>query len=192
MEEENLEKIYRNFNQVDAKKNRKQIGLGLGLAITQALVQKMGGFISVQSTYGIGTAEVRVVIPQEVMEKTPVISVENPKKIHMLCYINMEKYILLTLRTAYENNLRHIVEHLGISSQYCRNLAELKRRVEKEKCSHILVSWEEYNEEKNYFDNLAESVNLILILEHRGKRLKSAILSAVFISLSMHCPWQLC
>ncbi|MDD3218081.1 MAG: ATP-binding protein [Lachnospiraceae bacterium] len=170
MEEENLEKIYRNFNQVDAKKNRKQSGLGLGLAITQALVQKMGGFISVQSTYGIGT-EVRVVIPQEVMEETPVISVENPKKIHMLCYINMEKYILPALRTAYENNLRHIVEHLGISSQYCRNLAELKRRVEKEKCSHILVSWEEYNEEKNYFDNLAESVNLILILEH-GEEIK--------------------
>ena len=49
IEEENLEKLFTSFNQVDTKKNRMEGGIGLGLAIANAIVMKMGGFITVSS-----------------------------------------------------------------------------------------------------------------------------------------------
>ena len=44
--EESLEKLFTTFNQVDSSRKRQTGGLGLGLAISQALVQKMGGTIT--------------------------------------------------------------------------------------------------------------------------------------------------
>ncbi len=47
--------VFKMFSQVDTKKNRNLSGTGLGLAITRDLVEKMGGVIQVESTYGEGT-----------------------------------------------------------------------------------------------------------------------------------------
>ena len=43
----------------------------MGLAISQALVQKMGGTITVKSQWGKGTL-IRVVVPQKVVDETPI------------------------------------------------------------------------------------------------------------------------
>lgn len=47
--EEHLEKIFEKFSQIDAVYNRKQGGIGLGLAITKELVNAMGGEVQVKS-----------------------------------------------------------------------------------------------------------------------------------------------
>ena len=47
-----MEKIFEDFKQVDAKKNRGVEGTGLGLSITKRLVQLMKGSIRVESVYG--------------------------------------------------------------------------------------------------------------------------------------------
>lgn len=52
---EDLEKIFENFSQVDAKQNRSVEGTGLGLSISRRLVELMGGSIRVESVYGEGT-----------------------------------------------------------------------------------------------------------------------------------------
>ena len=44
------------FEQVDSLTNRSQEGTGLGLAITKALIELMGGTITVESVYGKGTS----------------------------------------------------------------------------------------------------------------------------------------
>ena len=54
--EEDLEKIFSSFIQVDTKRNRSVEGTGLGLAISRRLVEMMGGKIYVESVYGEGTA----------------------------------------------------------------------------------------------------------------------------------------
>ena len=54
--EEDLKKIFSEYNQVDTKANRNIEGTGLGLAITKNLVEMMGGEISVESVYGVGTS----------------------------------------------------------------------------------------------------------------------------------------
>ena len=53
--EEDIAKLFSEYNQVDTKANRKIEGTGLGLAITKKLVQGMKGKIEVESIYGIGT-----------------------------------------------------------------------------------------------------------------------------------------
>lgn len=59
---EDLEKIFRPFQQVDTGLSRKHEGTGLGLSITKKLVDMMGGRITVQSTVGKGST-FSIVIP---------------------------------------------------------------------------------------------------------------------------------
>jgi len=53
---DNIAKLFDAFEQFDARKNRNKCGTGLGLSITKALVELMGGRISVESVYGQGTS----------------------------------------------------------------------------------------------------------------------------------------
>jgi PAS domain S-box-containing protein len=53
--EEDLRKLFSDYNQVDTKANRNIEGTGLGLAITKSLVEMMSGGISVESKYGEGS-----------------------------------------------------------------------------------------------------------------------------------------
>ncbi|MDE6847663.1 MAG: response regulator [Lachnospiraceae bacterium] len=53
--EEDMDKLFGSFQQVDSKKNRGKEGTGLGLSISKQLVEMMGGSIGVRSTYGEGS-----------------------------------------------------------------------------------------------------------------------------------------
>ncbi|MCR5119272.1 MAG: response regulator [Lachnospiraceae bacterium] len=52
---ESLETLFDSFQRADMIKNRTIEGTGLGLAICKRLLESMGGGISVESTYGIGS-----------------------------------------------------------------------------------------------------------------------------------------
>ncbi len=69
--EEDLKKIFEDFRQVDAKRNRSVEGTGLGLAIVKHLVELMKGTIQVESIYGKGTT-VTITIPQKIVDPQPV------------------------------------------------------------------------------------------------------------------------
>jgi signal transduction histidine kinase/DNA-binding response OmpR family regulator/HPt (histidine-containing phosphotransfer) domain-containing protein len=55
IKEEDIGRLFRDYNQVDTKSNRHIEGTGLGLAITKRMVEMMSGTISVTSEYGKGT-----------------------------------------------------------------------------------------------------------------------------------------
>ena len=55
IKEEDMDKIFGAFNQVDTRKNRNVQGTGLGLAISRNLAIMMGGDIRVESVYGEGS-----------------------------------------------------------------------------------------------------------------------------------------
>jgi signal transduction histidine kinase/CheY-like chemotaxis protein len=52
---EDIAKLFTDYNQVDTRANREIEGTGLGLSITKKFIELMGGEISVESEYGIGT-----------------------------------------------------------------------------------------------------------------------------------------
>ena len=55
IKQEDVTKLFSNYNQVDRKSNRKIEGTGLGLSITKSLAQMMDGDVLVRSIYGKGS-----------------------------------------------------------------------------------------------------------------------------------------
>lgn len=72
--QENLEKIFDNFRQVDSRRNRSVEGTGLGLAISRQLVELMQGRITVESVYGEGSV-FTVEIPQKIVDQRSLLEV---------------------------------------------------------------------------------------------------------------------
>ena len=68
--EENLQKLFTAFGQLDTKKNRNVEGTGLGLVICKEIADLMGGSIGVTSVVKEGS-EFYVSIPQKVYDPTP-------------------------------------------------------------------------------------------------------------------------
>ncbi|MCD6225238.1 MAG: HAMP domain-containing histidine kinase, partial [Deltaproteobacteria bacterium] len=62
IEERHLDKIFDRFYRVKNDKTRYITGTGLGLPIVKSLVDSIGGFIDVDSTFGKGTS-FTVIIP---------------------------------------------------------------------------------------------------------------------------------
>lgn len=70
IKEEDIDKIFGAFDQVNTKQNRSIQGTGLGLAISQKLSELMGGSVTVESTFGKGSC-FTIAIPQEVIDDNP-------------------------------------------------------------------------------------------------------------------------
>jgi len=94
IKEENLDKIFESFQQVDSKRNRNIEGTGLGLAITQQLLALMGGFIDVESEYNVGST-FAFFIPQKIVSKEP--SVPKADKSISVAVISQNMYICAQL-----------------------------------------------------------------------------------------------
>ncbi|MCL2207132.1 MAG: transporter substrate-binding domain-containing protein [Fibromonadales bacterium] len=74
--EEDIQKLFGDFVQVDLTSNREVEGTGLGLSITKNLVEAMGGSISVKSEYGKGSTFI-ITLPQKIRSYEPMKMSEN-------------------------------------------------------------------------------------------------------------------
>src|SRR5690606_8699114 len=113
--EDKLSRLFKAFSQVDSATNRKYGGTGLGLVISQRLVELMGGEISVESTSGIGTT-FRFTIackPGEGEAKVPAVnSIGNDGK--KVLIVDENKTSLNVLRSQLEQwNLRPTLAYSG-------------------------------------------------------------------------------
>ncbi len=165
MKEESLEKIFSSYSQVDTKRNRQEGGIGIGLAISQAMVQKMGGVLTIKSSFGKGTA-IKFVIPQKILEDRPIIKLNNPEELNVLFYLDMEQFELPEVRDEYMSVVSHMIEKLKLKAHICKELGELKRRVEREDITHLFISIDEYRELKEYMDELAKKMKVIVVGEY--------------------------
>ncbi len=164
MKKESLEKLFTSFNQVDAKRNRQKEGIGLGLAISQELVDLMGGFITVSSEFGKGS-EFQFVVPQKVADDSPVASVRDKDAVCAGVYVDMERVGGPEVRDAYGTLIGHMASQLGVSCHVCADLSELKRRDEREGFTHVFIGAAEYGEDPEYFAALAGRATVAAILE---------------------------
>jgi signal transduction histidine kinase/FixJ family two-component response regulator/HPt (histidine-containing phosphotransfer) domain-containing protein len=70
IKEEDMDKLFAQYGQLNARANRNIEGTGLGLSITKTLVEMMGGAIWVKSKYGQGTV-FTVTILQQILDPAP-------------------------------------------------------------------------------------------------------------------------
>lgn len=122
IDKHDMEKIFSSFNQVDSKRNRQEGGLGFGLPIARAIVEQMGGVITVTSEPGVGS-EFKVVIPQKVENQEPIISEELDIKANILAYLDMEQFHLMQIRDEYRAAIENMSTNINVPGAFMPNLA---------------------------------------------------------------------
>ena len=71
IKEEDLSKLFSEFDRIDEEKNRKIEGTGLGMSITRNLLELMGTHLEVESVYGRGS-KFFFTIDQKIVDETPI------------------------------------------------------------------------------------------------------------------------
>ena len=71
IKDEDKDKLFKSFQRLDEKKNRSIEGTGLGLHITQKLLEMMEGTIEFESEYGKGSTFI-ITVPQKVVKAEPI------------------------------------------------------------------------------------------------------------------------
>lgn len=164
MEEAFLENLESAYQQMDTRRDRRNGGVGLGLAISRRMVEKMGGHLHIESTLGSGT-RVIFTIPQKALSDTPLVTVEKAGQIRIIFYLDMEEYQMGQLRDGYIRSTQRMVEHMKLDAVRCQSISELKRRLEREKFDFIFVSQQVYENNKEYLDWKSESLTLVLVVD---------------------------
>ncbi|MBP5198908.1 MAG: response regulator [Lachnospiraceae bacterium] len=167
MSEEEVEGLFDSFNQADATRKRKEGGMGLGLAISKAIINRMNGTISVKSELGKGSI-FKAVIPQKVLDETPIVSINKPEKVNVAMYFNFILEDRSDARDDYMAVMNKMRQALPVKSHNCMNIQELKRRNEREQFSHILTGFNEYMENRDYFDNLDPNIVFAVLIDPKN------------------------
>ena len=81
--EEDREKLFEKFQRLEMDKNSTVEGTGLGLVITQRLLEMMHGTIDVESEYGKGSV-FTVTIPQKILSTVPVGNFQERFEVNLL------------------------------------------------------------------------------------------------------------
>lgn len=177
---EGLEKLFSSFQQIDTKKNRSVEGTGLGLAISRRLVGAMGGFINVSSEVGVGS-EFRFVIPLEVANGKPFITVKDPEKIHAAFFIDMAKHVTPRISEEYYSLVSELKSSLDADFELFDSLTSIRRAVSAKKYTHIFIGREEYTEAREFFGALSENTDIIIVQDR---------LDAVEVPPKMKCVYK--
>ena len=160
--EENLNRLFTSFQQLDTRKNRSIEGTGLGLAISKRLITQMGGTINVSSVYGQGSV-FSFEIPLKISDARPFISVNEPEKLYAAVFIDFEKIENSVVKKQYTTLMNEISSLLGVKMVHTVSLSELKTTISERKITHCFIGKEEYIENKDYFDKISLELNVSLI-----------------------------
>ena len=168
IKKEHIGKIFDVYGRVDAEKTHRIEGTGLGLPITKKLVNLMRGAITVKSEYGKGS-EFKVVIPQGVVDETPIVTFDNTEGLGLLCCHNRESIPIFAAQSLMDT-FKKAIEKFNIPYSWCDNLDNLKQKLESGKYSCILLGKSEYLEAKERFDELAGSY-AVAVIHKQGEKL---------------------
>ncbi|MGN0665820.1 MAG: ATP-binding protein [Huintestinicola sp.] len=160
--EENLEKLFSSFQQVDTKKNRAVEGTGLGLAISKKLISQMGGFINVTSEYGKGS-EFQFVIPLKVSDAKPFVTIADADKFHAAGYIDFKKYSDPRIAEEYRLLISELSQTLHTDIKVYETMDELMEAAKQNKFTHFFTPREHYIEYSDFFSSRVKNSEVIVV-----------------------------
>ncbi|MFI3253450.1 MAG: PAS domain-containing protein [Eubacteriales bacterium] len=126
--EEDMNKLFIEFERVNTTKNRTIEGTGLGLAISKRLCEMMSGTISVESTIGEGST-FTITLIQKYTEYQSMASVEKNKSV-----------LIFEARDIYRNSLQKSCDALSVDSLSCSLQSELNEALNERKFDYIFTS----------------------------------------------------
>ena len=130
IKQEDMDKVFVLFQQVDTKKNREIEGTGLGLSISKQLAEMMDGSIEMESEYGVGST-FTVSIRQEIVNNQPVAALKNPSRNSVIVYENRAEYL---------ESITYALDSLGCRYEICTNRSEMYKSLDEFECDYIFIS----------------------------------------------------
>ncbi|MBQ4284289.1 MAG: response regulator [Lachnospira sp.] len=92
IKEEDISKLYKEFERIEEKRNRNIEGTGLGINITTQLLQLMGSKLNVSSVYGEGSC-FSFTLEQQIVDSTPIGNLEERIKAQSTEYSYTSAYV---------------------------------------------------------------------------------------------------
>lgn len=156
IKEEDMEKLFTSFQQVDSKRNRNIEGTGLGLVISREFVRLMGGGIFVESTYGVGsTFSFR--IPQRIVSSIPSVSLSEFRLYRTASYI-ADHYVA--------EGYRQAISGFKIENRECSSVEDVRECIESG-VEFVFINYPLWNDELDAMFKDSESTKAILIIDPR-------------------------
>ena len=183
MTDSQLTQMYDVFYQADTGSSRLAGGLGLGLPIAQGLLTAMGGFIHFNSEESQGLSA-HIVIPQGVADERPCIVLNHPEQLCIACYFRPERYVCDEVRGYYDGLIYNLIHGLGIQGYQAHNFETLLKLRRSHKLTHVFIAQSEYDENREYYEELTNTLRVIVIAE------RDFTLSAESRLLVIHKPFS--
>lgn len=153
--QEDMDKLFTSFSQVDSRRNRSVEGTGLGLAISQRLIKAMGGELGVESTYGEGS-DFWFTIEQKVIDKTRDLIIENIDQKRAVCIDDDPVRIEV---------FRNETQKLGIDNII---LAGIDDYTPSGKKDYIFLEYRQYTDNVRRFFEEHSDINGIVLVDYNS------------------------
>ncbi len=151
IKEEDIGRLFRNFEQVDSKRNRAVEGTGLGLAISKSLTEAMGGTIGVRSKYGQGS-DFYFSIPQKVLD--PALDMEVSDASNKCAYVVNDR----------GGMVEKFIEEMNKLAVEARHIESVDEYVASGKTDYVFFEPKDYDDKmKAFLDSHREVKGVILI-----------------------------
>ena len=183
MTDSQLTQMYDEFYQADSGSNRFAGGLGLGLPIARGLLNAMGGFLHFDSQEQEGL-QAHIAIPQRIADDRPCIALNHPEQLCIACYFRPEKYVCDEIREYYDGLIANLMYGLGIEGHQAHNFEGLLKLQRMYDLTHVFIAQREYEENVEYYEELAETLRVVVIAE------KEYVLSRESRLLAIHKPFS--
>ncbi|MDL2236643.1 response regulator [Christensenellaceae bacterium OttesenSCG-928-K19] len=155
--EEDIDKLFGNFVQVNTEEAKGIEGTGLGLAITRNLCEAMGGNISVASVYGEGST-FTVTIPQKIVTDEPLAQVKQPEDFNVLLY-EMRELCGASIQASFRN-LGVPCKWVNMQSKFYEQMIESDRPY-----THLFVPYILLESVKKVLENMDSSAKLVSMID---------------------------
>ncbi|MDO5572431.1 MAG: ATP-binding protein [bacterium] len=155
IKEEDIPKLFGSYQRMDEGKaeNRKIEGTGLGLAISQEIVEQMGGKITVQSKYRVGST-FSFSVCQTMMTEVPVVHLEYAGKPEILVFEENETC---------QSVLADIFQRMEYKALYAQNKVMFENLLEDHQFTHIFIALERYEEVSKLLFKYVTTESVVII-----------------------------